>query len=126
MTSGSSSRLFRIITLVDPPRLAQPIFFAARRNELPHAFGLGPRYGTGFKGTFSLGQVNEVQRNAFFLQNAFDHRLESPHALQSDRDRAAAAAILVIIEESKNPVVDLDREIVSKFFDVVFDCFLEL
>ena len=47
-------------------------------------------------------------------------------AVDIGSSRAPAAAILVIIEESKNPVVDLDREIVSKFFDVVFDCFLEL
>src|SRR2546427_11739507 len=64
--------------------------------------------------------------NAFLLEDLFDHRLESSGALQTQFDGSVATAVLVVVEESKNPVVDLNRQIVCKFFYVVLDFLFEL
>src|SRR5207245_6529916 len=84
------------------------------------------RHGSLYEGAFCLSQINQVKRNAFLLEDLFDHRLESSGALQTQFDGSVATAVLVVVEESKNPVVDLNRQIVRKFFYVVLDFLFEL
>src|SRR5207247_8573135 len=53
-------------------------------------------------------------------------RLVSPDPLQTYFDDSPAASVLVVVEKSEDPIVDLDRQIVTGLFDVLFDLLLEL
>ena len=68
MLGGGAGGLLRVLAIVDPPVALQAVQHARAGHELPHAARACPRQRQRLETGFRLRQVNQVLRNAFFLQ----------------------------------------------------------
>ena len=92
---------------------------------MPQSLRLCPGYGTRLESAFGLTQVNQIQRYTFFFEDLFDHRLIPAYAFQTPLDGSLAAAILIVVEQPKDTIVDLDGQIMANFFDFIFNFILQ-
>src|SRR4051794_19812816 len=83
MTSRRAGCPLRIEALVIARRTTQGIELAGAGDELPHSRGTLVRHGTGQEARLGLCEINEFLRNAFFFQNALDHRLVAATAAEA-------------------------------------------
>src|SRR5579863_5819211 len=78
MTRRRSRRFFGILTVVDPPVAFQAVSGRTAGHELPHPPSAGARKSQWMKSRFGLGQIDQVLRNTFFLQNPANHLVILP------------------------------------------------
>src|SRR5229473_2781968 len=108
--------LFGILAFVNPPGVAEPIFMAAVGHELPDPPRPGARKSQRLEGAFGLRQVDQILRQALFLQNAGNHLAITSGAAQSGFHDGASARRLKKIEKGEYLVVDGQRQVVGNVF----------
>ena len=116
---------FRILPLVDPPGMPQPVLLPAIGHELPHASRARARQRQRLERAFRLRQVDQILRDAFFMQHARDHLLITAPALQPGLDNRAAARRLEEIEKRQHFVIHRQRKIVRNIFGGLLGAFLQ-
>ena len=89
-------RLFWIIPLIDIAVLAQPVLFAPKLHELPHAGSVGAGTRLGTESRFGLREVENLRWNTLFLENTGDHRLISAGPLEGPNQRFLAPSSEIV------------------------------
>src|ERR1700738_145501 len=102
MLRGRVRSLLRILPLVKPPGVAQPIFLSAVSDELPHSPRPSPRKRRGLESALRLCQVNQVLRHAFLAKNPRDHPTITAGTAQAGFDDGAPARSLKKIQEGQH------------------------
>jgi hypothetical protein len=72
------------------------------------------------------GEVYQVQWNLFLHKDAFHHGAILTRPLKADRHRLAAFSILVVLKETQDAVIDLDREIMHGTLYFFFNILTQL
>src|SRR5271163_2478921 len=80
MARCRSRGFFGILTVVDPPVAFQAVPGRTAGHELPHPPSTGARKRQRMESRFSLGQIDQVLRDTFFLQNPANHFVILPAA----------------------------------------------
>ena len=112
VVGGGAGGLLGIHAVVGVGGLLQAVLIAAPLEELPHAAGGGARYGARDETGFRLRQVNDLLRNAFFVQDALNHGPVAARALQSGEE-GLVAAIGEVIDVAQHGVVDREGQLGS-------------
>jgi hypothetical protein len=125
MLRGGMRGFFGILTLVDPPGMVQPVFVAAPGYELPDPASPRARKGRRLKGTFRLGQINEVLRQAFFAKHAGDHFAVTAGTAQAVFHDGPASRSLEKVQKASNLVGHRQWQIVRDVPDGLVRSFFE-
>src|ERR1700692_4244337 len=94
MLRGCVGSFFRILALVKPPGVAQPVLLSAVSDELPHTPRPSSRKRRRLESTLRLSQVNQVLRHAFLAQHPRDHPAITAGASQPSFDDGAPSRCL--------------------------------
>src|SRR5215472_14114063 len=110
MARSRACGFLRVLAIVDPPTTLQAVPGSAAGHELPHPTSTYARECQGMESGFSLGQINQVLRYAFFLEDARDHFPIAPGTNQRPFKGAFAPAGKVI-DVACHVVIDEQRQI---------------
>src|ERR1700730_958309 len=101
MLRGRVGGLFRILALVKPPGVAQPVLLPAVSEEVPHAPRPRARQCRRPEDHVPLRQLNKILRYAFLAEHPRDHPAITPGWAQAGFDDGASAWGLKEIQERK-------------------------
>ena len=82
--------LLRILAVIHPPVALQAVAARPAGHELPDSTSADSRQSERVEARFGLRQVNQILRNALFLQDAANHRVVAARANQRVFERAPA------------------------------------
>ena len=109
---GGAGGLLRAAPLVDPPVLLQAESLAGGGHELPNALGLRPRERAGLEGALDEGDVGQVLRDAFRVEDLADTGQVAPAAGERF-GKPVAQGSLVEVDAGQYLVVQLDLDVVA-------------
>src|SRR3954469_19032059 len=91
MPRSSAGRLRWILPLIEPPVARHPVLARASRHELPDAARSCARERQRLEAGFSLSEINQILRHAFFAEGLLDHLAVFPGSHQRALECSAAA-----------------------------------
>src|SRR5579872_4124864 len=92
MMRGGSRRLLRILPFINPPVALQAVSLGAAGHELPHAASSRTGERQRMESRFRLREIDQVLRNAFFLENSLNHLLIATATRQRMLEGGTSAA----------------------------------
>ena len=110
MVGGGASGLFRVEALINPPIAGEAVAGGAAGDELPHAAGSGAGERQFVEAGFGLSQVDQVLRNAFFLEHTANHGLIASGADEATL-QSAFAVLREVVQEGNDRVGQHQRQV---------------